>query len=112
MKNRNTKHWNTLTVIALGFLISGWFIAKSHLLFGRILLTVGIICIAVSIFGSSRYDKKHPPRCPYCGEELVTLGRRYHGGLYHMDFLDLMPCPQCGAMVSTDDSKQRSDESL
>lgn len=112
MKNWTKKQWNTLTVIALGFLIPGWFIANSYLLLGRILLTVGILCMITSAVGSSRCDKKHPPRCPYCGEELAPLGRRYHGGLYHVDLLDQMPCPQCGALVPTDDSIQAPDETM
>lgn len=97
------RHWNFISAFGLLFIVAGLLVARSYISVGRIFLTIGCAAFVAAIIGSYFHSKKNPMRCPYCGEILVPMGRRYRGGVYHLDILDRIPCPKCGAMVSTND---------
>lgn len=97
------KSWNLITAISIVAIIVGLLIAKSNTLIGRIILLVGLIAFLSTIIGTTYYSKKKPLRCPYCGEVLTPMGRRYKGGIYRVDILDTITCLNCGATVSSKD---------
>jgi len=97
------RHWNIISAISVAIIATGLLLSKINLIVGRIILFIGVITFLLSIVGTTYYNKKKPMRCPHCGEILIPVGRRYKGGIYRIDALDLTPCPNCGAVVSSDD---------
>ena len=98
-----TKHGNVITAISIAVIIGGLLASKINTTIGRIILLIGVIGFLASIIGTTYYNKKKPVRCPYCGEILTPMGRRYRGGMYHLDILDPITCLSCGASISSDE---------
>ncbi len=65
------KYWNFITLIAVIVMGAGYVLVKSGVSWGRILLVLGCIALIACIAGTSALLKKHPSRCPACGEPLV-----------------------------------------
>jgi len=97
------KSWNMITAISIAVIVVGLVISKINVTIGRIVLLIGCIVFLGTIIGTTYHNKKKPLRCPHCGEILTPMGRRYRGGIYHIDALDAITCLHCGAVVSSDD---------
>ena len=97
------KSWNIITAISIAVIVVGLVISKINATIGRIVLLIGCIVFLGTIIGITCHNKKKPLRCPHCGEILPPMGRRYRGGIYHIDALDAITCLHCGAVVSSDD---------
>ena len=90
------KRWNRLTAASLVVMTAGFLLAKSGSALGRLVLALGCIGFVIGMVGASR---KQYLRCPHCGAPLTAIGRRASGGVFHLDRLDTIPCPKCGASV-------------
>ena len=97
------RHWNIITAISIATIVVGLLIAKANSTIGRIVLLIGLAAFLFAIIGTTYYNKKKPLRCPHCGETLTPMGRRYRGGIYHVEALDAITCLNCGAVVSSDE---------
>ena len=99
----NLRLGNFLTLLALGLIAAGLFLAHFAVPAGQPILLAGCIAFVVSIIATTRYSKNNPLHCPHCGEVLTSVGRRYKGGVFGLDGLDGIPCPNCGAVVSSEE---------
>ena len=93
------KHWDYVTLISVVLMAAGFALYHSGFFLGRVLLAVGLIAFLASVIGVSVFQRKHPSRCPICGEPLRFVGRTFWG----IGFLGAACCPSCGAVVSPKD---------
>ena len=95
-----TRHWNLVTLVGIVLIAGGLLLAQTQSLAGKMALLAGCILFVISIIGSTRHDRK-TLRCPHCGVKLTPIGRRYGGGVFGLHGLDSIPCPECGALISS-----------
>ena len=94
------KKGNWLSVIAVMMFLAGCLLARAEVtLVGHVLVGAGGVLFAAGML----HAIKRRPRCPYCGEGLIPLGRRTFGGIDHVDALSQILCLNCGAVISTED---------
>ena len=98
------KRWNLLTAASLVVMAAGFLSAKSGTAFGKLILALGCIGFIIGMIGANR---KQYLRCPHCGAPLTPIGRRAGGGVFHLDGLDAIPCPKCGASVSSQELAEK-----
>ena len=106
------QHWNTITAVGIAAIAGGLLLSKVNSMLGRTVLLIGVIAVLSAIVGTSYYSKKKPMRCPHCGEIITPVGRRYRGGIHRIDALDIIPCPHCGAAVSSDEYMKSEKENV
>lgn len=94
------KYWDYITLIAVALMAAGFALYHYFGFFlGRVLIAVGLTAFLASVIGVSVFQRKHPSRCPICGEPLRFAGRTVWG----IGFLGSAYCPSCGAAVSPKD---------
>lgn len=97
------RFWNRLTAVSLAAILAGFLLVRSGLSWGKTMIVLGCAAFVASLLGSSRRGASRPLRCPYCGQPLTLAGRRYGGGVWGIQALDQLHCPNCGAVVSARD---------
>lgn len=97
------RRWNLLTAVSLAATLAGFLLVRSGLSWGKAVIVLGCAAFVASLLGGGRRSATHPPRCPQCGQPLILAGRRYGGGVWGIQALDQLHCPNCGAVVSVQD---------